>query len=321
MRYKKQILFEKIGQKGQNRLEKATLGIVGLGATGTNSANLLCRAGVGRLVIVDRDVVELDNLARQTLYGEKDVFLPKAICAREHLWDINPGVEVEAFVDDLTNENIEGFLSSCDIILDCTDNFETRFLLNDFCVKNRIPFIYSGVLGDVGALMFFSGNSPCLRCVFSVPEVSLETCDNFGIIGSAASGVSSLQATLAIRHLVGEEVKSELIYIDFWKGGIRKLKSSTRKECVCCQKANFEFLEGKTQKQVIKLCGKDSYHISGNPVDVGALYKKLTKIGKAKKSGGVLVFNSDIIFSDGRAIIKAKDEKSAKSKYNKYVSG
>lgn len=321
MRYTKQILFDKIGKKGQEKIQKSTVAIVGLGATGSASANLLARAGIGRLILIDRDVVELDNLQRQSLYDEKDVFLPKAICAREHLWNINSGVQIDCFVDDIDFENIEGLLGKPDLILDCTDNFETRFLINDYCVKNKIPFVYSGVLGGLGVVVFFSSKSPCFRCVFSTPTTLLETCDNFGVIGSAASAIASYQVTLAIRHIVGEKVNPELIYVDLWDTNIKKLKVNIKKDCVCCRKKNFEFLLGRKKKEVVKLCGKDSYHIRGNPVDIDLLYKNLRKIGETKRSNGVLIFNSDIIFSDGRAIIKAKDEKAAKTKYNKYVSG
>ena len=319
MRYKKQVLFEKIGSKGQKKISSSTIGIVGLGATGSNSANLLLRSGVKKLVIIDRDVLELDNLQRQTLYEEKDVNKPKALCAKDHLSKINSQVEIKAIVDDVNFSNISDFLKGCDIVLDCTDNFETRFLLNDYCNKEKIPFVYSGVIGDRGAVMFIYG-SPCLRCVFLEPEGLLETCDTFGVLNSAVSMVSALQVNLAIRHIIGEKIKSELMYVDLWDNKIEKLSVSKRKDCICCQSRNFEYLKGKKSSNVIKLCGQGVYHISGKPFDLDALFRRLSRIGNTKKSDGVIVFEGDILFSDGRAIIKAKDQKSAKAKYNKYFS-
>ena len=213
MRYIRQEIFKGIGKKGQKKLGKSIVAIIGLGALGSNSAELLARAGIGRLILVDRDVVELSNLQRQRLFDEKDIGKPKALAARERLTKINSGINIDFFIDDLNFENINQVLKNkIDLILDCTDNLETRFLINDFCIKNKFPFIYSSAVGSKGYVFdIVPGKTPCLRC-FLKEATHLDTCETIGVLNAITNLISSIQANEALKILLNKKLNvSELV--------------------------------------------------------------------------------------------------------------
>ena len=340
MRYIRQQIFREIGKKGQAKLRKSTIAIVGLGALGSVSSQLLARAGIGKLVLIDRDIVELSNLQRQSLFDEKDFGKPKAFAAKEHLSIINSDVKINFFIDDLNYENIETYFNKknkIDLILDCTDNLETRFLINDFCIKNNVPFIYSSAVGSKGYVfnVLTGKNTPCLRC-FLKEAVQLDTCETVGVLNAITNLISSIQANEAIKMLLGKKLNAselvrtrsqlpekDLLFFDVWKNELSKIKVNKDKNCVCCAKNNFEYLNGKKASRIIKLCGESIYQIKTNAIDKNQfnnLKNKLKKIGKVIDFDYCINFENKItIFQDGRALIKAKDEKEAKSLYSRFV--
>lgn len=325
MRYIRQEIFREIGKKGQQALRKSCAAIVGLGALGSVSAQLLARAGVGKLILIDRDVVELSNLQRQSLFGEDDIGKAKAAQAKGHLNKINSGVGVDFFVDDLNFENIEKILNKkINLILDCTDNLETRLLINDFCIKNRIPFIYASAVGSKGYVFNIipNKNSPCLRCFLKEPA-QLDTCETAGILNAITNLVSSVQANEAIKILLNKNYEKNLLFFDIWKNELSKLKVSKNKNCACCAKNSFEYLAGKKSSRIVKLCGGGIYQIKSKTMgkkQFNALKNKLKRIGKVIDFGYCVNFNNKItLFEDGRALVKANTEREAKTFYSKFV--
>ena len=325
MRYIRQQIFEEIGKKGQEKLGKSSAAIVGLGALGSVSAQLLARAGIGRLVLVDRDIVELSNLQRQPLFDENDVGKPKALAAKEKLAKINSEAEVQFFIDDLNYENIGEILGrNIGLILDCTDNLETRFLINDFSVKNKIPFIYSSAVGSKGYVFnVIPDKTACLRC-FLKEAAALDTCETAGVLNTITGLIPSIQANEAIKILLKKgNPEKNLLFFDVWKNELSKTKINKNNGCICCAKRNFEYLSGKKSSKIMKLCGDGIYQIKTKSIDKqqsSNLRNKLKKIGKLTDFGYCInLKNKLIIFNDGRALIKAKDEKEAKSIYSKFV--
>ncbi len=323
MRYIRQEIFSEIGKKGQETLRRSTVAIIGLGALGSVSAGLLARAGIGKLILIDRDVVELSNLQRQALYDENDVGKPKALAAKEKLNKINSDVEIEFFIDDLNSENIGKIFKSIDLILDCTDNLETRFLINDFSIKNNIPFIYSSAVGSKGYVFnIVPGKTACLRC-FLKEASQLDTCETAGVLNTITNLIPSIQVNEAIKILLNKNYEKNLLFFNIWNNELSKINVSKNKSCICCAKRNFEYLNGKKQSRIIKLCGDNAYQIKTKSIDkkkFNELKNKLKKIGKIIDFDYCFTFDSKItIFNDGRAMIKAKDEKEAKSLYSKFV--
>ena len=327
MRYIRQEIFKEIGKKGQQEIRKSTVAIVGLGAIGSVSAELLARAGIGKLVLIDRDILELSNLQRQTLFDEKDTGKPKALQAKEHLKKINSYVEIEFFIDDLNFDNIEKIFPFKkffpELILDCTDNLETRFLINDFSVKNNVPFVYSSAVGSKGYVFnVMSNKTPCLRC-FLKEAAQLDTCETLGVLNTITNLISSLQVNEALKILLNKDYEKDLIFFDVWKNELLKIKVNKNKNCICCSKKSFEYLAGKKSSRVVKLCGNGMYQIKTKSIDAtqfNNLKNKLGKIGKIVDFAYCINFDGKItIFQDGRALIKAKDEKEAKSLYSKFV--
>ncbi|MDO8132513.1 MAG: ThiF family adenylyltransferase, partial [Candidatus Brocadiales bacterium] len=251
-RYARQILFYGIGETGQKTLREKSAAIVGCGALGCTSANLLVRSGLGYLKIIDRDFIEESNLQRQSLFDEEDINknLPKAIAAQNKLEKINPHVKIKAFVTDLNPSNINNTLRDADVIIDGTDNFETRFLLNDFCVKNCIPWIYGACIGSIGMTMnIISSKTPCLRCVLEdiPPFGTTETCDTEGIIAPIACLIASVQVAEALKILTGnfDALSKGLLKIDLWRNEIKRLHIEDIREksdCVTCKQHHYEFL-------------------------------------------------------------------------------
>ena len=250
-RYSRQISFIEIGEEGQKRLGGSSVAIIGCGGLGSIIATSLVRAGVGRVKIIDRDFLEYHNLHRQILYDEDDVgnHSPKAVAAERHLKKVNSSVEVEGIVADVNHRNIEGLVSGVELILDASDNFETRFLINDTCLKHKIPWVYGGVVGSYGMSMnIIPGETPCLRCIYHRPPAGnmASICERVGIIGPAPVITGSLQAVEALKILIGAEgINLDLIITDVWKGTFHRIKISPWKECPSCH-GKYEFLDVRT---------------------------------------------------------------------------
>lgn len=331
-RYSRQTLFAGIGPEGQERLLASTVAIVGCGATGSALASLLGRAGVGTLRIIDRDYVEPSNLQRQTLFDESDAAesLPKAIAAARKIASFNSQIVVEPHANDLTPENIHGLLKGLQIILDGTDNFETRYLINDYAVKNSLPWIYTAAVGSYTATMnILPGETACLACIFpESPTGLIETCETAGILNSAVNFAASIAATEALKLLVGarESVRQTLVTFDLWRNERAEISASKpRADCAVCQRHKFVHLAGKSRPH-ITLCGRNSVQIHEHhrPIDLGDIGRRLELHGAVRRNDFVLKFWKDpfemTLFPDGRAIIKGtSDPAVARSLYAKYV--
>jgi len=310
MRYSRQELFDKIGKEGQNLLKKSKVAVIGLGATGSSSAELLARAGIGELILIDRDVVELDNLQRQALYNEDDVGNVKAEAIKNHLGKINSEVKVRALVMDLDYKNINEI--KADLVLDCTDNIETRNLLNEYCHKNRIPWIYSGVIGDNGLVLNFTGDY-CFNCVFDniKPEL-LGTCDTRGVLNTIVKVISGIQVNEAIKLLTKQDYSNEMLYFNISNNKLEKYKVKKNNKCKVCNSI-YDYLDGKKGNDIVKMCGRGVYQVKGRKFD-------LTKLRLEGKLTKYCLINKDFtIFNDGRAFIKASSEEKAKSLYSKFI--
>ena len=326
MRYIRQEIFAEIGKKGQQKLRKSAVAVIGLGALGSVAAELLTRAGIGKLILIDRDIIELSNLQRQSLYDESDIRKPKAMAAKEKLNKINSEVNIDIFVDDLNYNNITKVINikNIDLILDCTDNLETRFLINDFSVKNKIPFIYSSAVGSKGYVFDVvpERNNPCLRC-FLKEAAQLDTCETTGVLNTITHIIPSVQVNEAIKILLNKNYEQDLLFFDVWKNELLKIKVNKNKKCECCIRRNFEYLSGKKSSRIIKMCGNGMFQIKNKSIDkkeFNNLKNRLKGIGKVIDFDYCLNFDNKLtIFQDGRALIKAKDEKEAKSVYSKFI--
>jgi len=334
-RYSRQILFREIGKTGQEKLLKSRVLLVGAGALGASHAEVLTRAGVGFLRIVDRDFVEFTNLQRQTLYSESDALerLPKAIAAKNRLLAINSEIEIDAIVADVNHSNIENFIKDVDLILDGTDNFQIRYLLNDACVKHTKPWIYGAAVSSYGTTMtIFPNETPCLRCIFEeMPSpASAPTCDTAGVIQPIISSISAIQTTEALKILTGnrDKLHKSLMQIDVWNNDWRKIKlGKPNEDCETCARRNFEFLDAETGEFSAVLCGRNAVQIAPpKPVkiDLEKLAERLENLGEVKQNEYLVRFstgeNELTIFADARAIIRGTDDVSAaRSLYAKYV--
>jgi molybdopterin-synthase adenylyltransferase len=332
-RYSRQILFAPIGSEGQEKLSRARVVIVGCGALGTAQANALVRAGVGRLRIVDRDYVEESNLQRQLLFDEADAAenLPKAVAAERHLCLLNSEVAVEGVVADVDARSIEAHVAGFDLILDGTDNFETRFLINDAALKLGIPWIYGAVVGSYAAtLTVLPGRTPCLACVFPQrPQGLQETCDTVGVISPAVVWAAAVQVTEALKILTGQErdLHGTLFACDIWKNRLQQVKPRLNPECRACQKREFTYLEGDGLSRITLLCGRNSVQIrqpDNRALDLEALRARLERQGPVRANPFLLRFTLDpyelTVFADGRAIVKGTDDPAvARRIYAQYV--
>lgn len=315
MRYSRQTIFEKIGEKGQKILGKSKVAIVGLGGLGTHSANLLARAGVGELILVDRDVVELSNLQRQTLFAEEDIGKPKATQVEIHLKEINKETKLKAYVADLDNNNID--IIESDLVLDCTDNLETRYLINEFCIKQKIPWVHASCVRDIGTVLNVMPDRPCFKCVFG-ETLNPETCDNVGILNTVVAMISSIQVDEGLKILLEKDYCKDLMRVNIWKPELRLIKVRKNPKCTAC-KREFEYLSGEKLAQVVKFCGTGNYQVKGKPQNLKVLKKRLSKLGKVADGEQFIKFRNMLIFKDGRALIKAKSEKQAKTLYSNYI--
>jgi adenylyltransferase/sulfurtransferase len=329
-RYCRQIILKNINEEGQEKLAKSNIMIIGCGALGTTIANNLVRSGIGQLKIVDRDIVELNNLQRQNLFNEKDIGLPKSLVATKKLEKINSDVTIEAIVDDVNHTNIESIIKNSDIVLDGTDNMHIRFLINDACVKQNIPWIYGGAIETYGMTMnIIPKKTPCFRCI--IPELpnagSLPTCDTVGVINSIPTIIASIQSTEAIKILLKKDVNKDFLMYDIWNHNFQKIKIKKKNDCKCCGKHNFEFLKAKKKETMISLCGRGAIQItpaSQMKISLNELAEKLEKLGNVEMHNVVLRFklpNYELnIFRNGRVIIiGTNDMNTAKSLYAKYI--
>ncbi len=331
-RYSRQVLFPPIGEAGQQQLAKSRVAIVGCGATGSALASLLSRAGMGYLRILDRDYVEPSNLQRQVLFDEADAAesLPKAIAAARKIKSFNSAITVEPRVADLTPGNVAELLSDVEIVLDGTDNFETRYLINDFAVSQGVPWIYAaGVASYAVTMTVLPGETACLACVFpDSPRGMVETCDTSGILNSAVNFVASIAATEAIKLAVGarDKIRRTLLSYDVWTSDYASIKTDKpRPGCRCCQQRDFVHLAGEGRPH-ITLCGRNSVqiHERQRPIDFSEITRRLTPHGKVRHNEFILRFWREpyelTLFPDGRAIIKGTtDTAIARSLYARYV--
>jgi molybdopterin-synthase adenylyltransferase len=337
-KYSRQILFAGIGEAGQEMILGSSVVLAGCGALGTVVANLLVRAGVGHLRIIDRDFVELSNLQRQTLFEESDArdALPKAVAAERRLRAINSDVRVEGIVADITPVNARELLAGFPLILDGTDNFETRLLLNDAAVSLNIPWIYAAAVGSYGVTMTIRpGESPCLACLLEGDESSgqplgaEDTCDTAGVLNAAASAIASIEAAEALKFLSGkpEALHGRLVSCDVWTGKFQSIRVARNPDCRACVRHEFIYLEGEVQPQ-ITMCGRDSVqiHERSRKLDLAALTQRLTSASTAEVRSNDFLLRFRVppyemtVFADGRAIIKGtKDPAVARSLYARYL--
>ena len=304
-RYSRQTILPEIGAEGQNKIERAVVAIVGVGALGTVAAELLTRAGIGALILIDRDVVEESNLQRQTLYEEKDVGRSKVVAAKEMLERINSKCEIKINI-----------LKEAHLILDCTDNLHTRFLINDFCKKEQKTWIYGAAIKTSGYVMPILPFGPCLRCFLQ--EASLETCETAGVLNTITTSIAALQVTLALQIVVGKEIGPLLYHYDVWNTELKKIKVQKNKDCQTCG-GKYEYLERKEETRLVKFCSSGRYQINGKKKDLQEMKKRWEKIDVVIDDTVLLTFRNIFLFEDGRALIKAASEEEALSVYSKWV--
>lgn len=336
-RYIRQTIFAPIGKSGQEKISNASVVLVGCGALGSAAADQLARAGVGRLRLIDRDFVEIHNLQRQSLYTEADVAdrTPKAIAAAQRLATVNSGIEIEPVIDDLDPTNIARLLGGFDLIIDGTDNFETRYLLNDYAVANGVPWIYGGVIGGYGMTMTIRpGITACLRCVFPEPPPAgtAPTCDTAGVIGPAVHAVASFEVAEALKYLVGahDHLNNGLLSFDLWNLSTDRIPTGgPRSDCPCCNKHEYPYLNKPQDDRETVLCGQDSVQVRlRQPIslDLDALSRRLANTGEVKLNKFLLRFTDEAtgreltVFPDGRAIVRGTtDGDEARRLYDVYV--
>lgn len=336
-RYSRQVRFPALKVEGQRRLMASRVTICGCGALGTVLANHLARAGVGHIRIVDRDFIEVHNLQRQILFDEQDVAdnLPKAEAAARKLRLINSQIEIEPVVTDIDHTNILDLVSDADLILDGTDNFETRYLINDAAVKLGKPWIFGGVIGSEGQTMtIIPGQTPCIRCLIedSPPPGMTPTCETAGVLGPAVAVVASFEAVEAIKLLIGanDALNKELIMVDLWDWSFRRLKVANllgKVDCPCCQRKDFEWLDGRLGSHTTSLCGRNAVQVATRrtePLNFAELSSRLAPLGDVRHNAYMLRFATEgyefTVFPDGRAIIKGtNDIPKARTLYAQFV--
>ena len=353
-RYHRQMLLPDFGEEGQQRLKASTALLLGCGALGSVAAEMLARAGVGHLVIVDRDFVELTNLQRQVMFDENDVTegIPKAEAAKRKLATINSDVEVTAIVDDINDTNIERYAEGADVLLDGLDNFETRYLANDLAVKTATPYVYGAAVGTTGMAFTILPrtdgaapwktegrdlSTPCFRCLFeeAPPPGTTPTCDTAGVISSATGIVANHEVAETLKVLTGnyDRCSRTLLNMDLWHNEIMQLKvADADDECPCCGQRQFDYLDGKAGSSADTLCGRDAVQLrhrqSANGIDLATLSTRLSEHGEVRANEFML--RADIrdqehhyeitLFPDGRAIIKGTDDAGvARSVYARYI--
>ena len=333
-RYSRQTILANIGEDGQKTLKKSHILIVGCGALGTVAANNLTRAGIGKISILDRDFVELNNLQRQILFDENDVGEPKAIAATRKLESINSEVEVIPIVKDLNHSNIEEIIKDVDLVLDGTDNIQTRMLINDVCVREKIPWIYTGAIGTSGMTMNILPDAACIRCLYpNIPNPgSLPTCDTMGVLNAITVIMGSMASAESIKILLRDakpknKHDSSLIIYDVWNNSFDEVLVRKNEECPCCVEKNYDYINAEDREIITSLCGRNAIQITpanSKELNLKELGSKLEYLGSIKCAEFILIFKTSdyeiSIFKDGRAIIKGtNDEKIARSVYARYI--
>lgn len=331
-KYSRQTLFAPLGEEGQRRLLSSRAVIVGCGALGSFHAGALARAGVGELVLIDRDYVEESNLQRQWLYDEPDARegLPKAIAAERKLRAANSEISVTGIVSDVDAANVERLIEGADVILDGSDNFAVRYLVNEAAVKHSIPWIYGAAVGSYGVTAtIVPGRTPCLACLLpDAPGGALPTCDTAGILNVAASAVASFQAADALKILSGrlDAVEPRLLTLDVWQGLPRSVATGhPDPECRVCARREFQLLDAAGARPSTVLCGRNAIQVRGDsPIDIERLGAQLSAFGEVRANEYALRFVAPpyemTIFVDGRAIIKGVDDPAiARSLYSRYL--
>ncbi|HEY1422379.1 MAG TPA: ThiF family adenylyltransferase [Candidatus Acidoferrum sp.] len=333
-RYSRQILFSGMGEEGQHNLRVSSAVIVGCGAIGASTAQLLARSGVGRLRVIDRDFVEPSNLQRQALFDENDAWqsLPKAAAGAKKLQQLNSEIEIDGVVSDLTANNVAELLGGFDLILDGTDNFETRFLLNDFAIHAGRPWIYAAAVGSYGLTFAVRpGATACLACLLETPDAGPmleETCDTIGVLGPVVSLVASLEAAEALKFLSGrtDALHNRLLSCDVWSGRMQSIAVAQNPLCRACVRHEYSYLKGESQPH-LTMCGRDSVqiHERRRALDLAALGERLSAAGVTVKKNDFLVKfavppHEITVFGDGRAIVKGTTDPSiARSLYARYI--
>jgi adenylyltransferase/sulfurtransferase len=334
-RYSRQILFDGIGAAGQQRLRDSRVVIIGCGALGSAQAEALARAGAGKLRIVDRDFVEFSNLQRQTMFTERDATerLPKAIACANRIREINSDIVVEPEVADVNHSNIERLVSDADVVIDGTDNFATRYLINDACVKHEKNWVYGAAVGSYGVTMTIRPHqTPCLRCIFpeAPPAASAPTCDTAGVIMPIISVIASVQVTEALKLLTGQldSLHNSLMQFDVWRNEWRKISiGDPPADCRTCGLGEYESLHAEAREFAAVMCGRHAVQISPSAsvhIDLAALGEKLESSGEVKANDYLLRFRTGeyelTVFQDARSIIRGTDDiATARSLYSKYV--
>ena len=334
-RYSRQMVLPGWGRQAQERLAERSVAVIGCGALGSHIAGHLARAGVGRLVLADRDFVEWHNLPRQSLYDEADARagVPKAVAAARRLRQINSLVEIEEHVVDVNADTVEGLIVGTDLVLDGADNFEVRYLLNEACVKHGIPWVYGGVLGTYGlTAAILPGETPCLRCLLGPmpPPGSVPTCETAGVLGPAVAVIAALESTEGLKILLDreKELLRSLVMVDVWNGDFER--AETRKapgNCPVCDEGQYEMLEAEQGSMTTVLCGRSAVQVSPRPsrsLDLGSLAGRLADLGPVEVNEYLLRLKVEgkefTVFSDGRAIIKGIDDPSqARALYARYI--
>jgi molybdopterin/thiamine biosynthesis adenylyltransferase len=334
-RYSRQTLFEGIGAEGQRRLRASRVAVVGCGALGSAQVETLARAGVGRLLIADRDFVEESNLQRQTMFTERDARerVPKAVAAARRVAEVNSDVECVAEVVDVNASNVERLINGCDLVLDGTDNFATRFLLNDACVKHGTAWVYGAAVGSYGVtLTIRPGVTPCLRCVFPEEPAagSAPTCDTAGVVMPIISIVAAVQASEALKLLTGrrESLHGGLMQFDVWRNEWRRIGAGARAaDCPACVLGRFDALAAEGGDMTTVLCGRDAVQVTPRRaarIDLPALAARLSAAGEVKSNPYLVRLRAGdyelTVFGDARAIVRGTDDAAlARSLYARYV--
>ena len=332
-RYHRQEIFYPIGREGQEKLGKGRVCIIGIGALGTAAASMLATAGVGFLRLIDRDIVELSNLQRQMLFTEKDAReqVPKAEAARSRISEINSEIEIEAHIVDINPHNIEKFITDVDVVVDGLDNLETRYLLNEACQKNNIPYVYGGVVGSGGMVMnVLPGEGPCLECLLGpIPdEGEYDTCDTVGVISPITNMVASYETAETMKLLLGSDsLVRQAISLDAWDSFTEFFDVDKDPDCPVCGKHKYTRLENRQKNYTASLCGHDAYQVTpedDGEFDYDGAVENLRSLGQVEKKKFFTIFTGEDadfkLFPDGRCIInKVKSGEEAREVYSRFI--
>lgn len=304
-----------LGEEAQKKIENSSVAIVGIGALGSVATELLVRAGIQNLLLIDRDTVELSNLQRQVLYDQRDVGKSKVIAANAKLLEINPSCKIDIAAIHLNGRNIS-ILDTYDLILDCTDNLQTRFVLNDYCKKNHKTWIYGAAITTAGYAAIMNPAGACLRCFLQ--EADLDTCETAGVLNTITTSIAALQVQLVFDVILEIGKKQVLYYYNIKEKTFRTLTLKQNQDCRTCR-GEYEYLVPKQETKLVRFCSSGRYQINGKEKDFSVLKKRWLKLGEVVEDEVSLQFNGLMLFKDGRVLVKAKTEEEALSLYSKYV--